>query len=244
MILKNRGDGSMKKNEKRPLITFTKPKDPIAEAYRTLRTNIHFSAMDNPYRAIMLTSAGPGEGKSTTLANLGVAMAQAGNKVLIVDCDLRKPVQHKVFELSNIKGITNVLVDHVSIDEAIQSSRVPDLSILTSGPIPPNPSELLGSERMKGLIEELKDQFDLVLFDTPPVVAVTDAAVLAAQLDGIILVLRSGVAKIDMAKQAKELLEKANGKIIGTVLYGVNFSGEDYHYYYYYGEKKDNKQYA
>lgn len=234
----------MSKNEKRPLITAQKPKSPIAEAYRTLRTNIHFSGLDNPYRTIMVTSAGPGEGKSTTMANLAVAMAQAGNRTLIVDCDLRKPVQHKIFELSNLKGVTNVLVDKIHADEIIQPTLVDNLFVLTSGPIPPNPSELLGSERMKNLISHLKTSFDMVLFDAPPALAVTDAAVLSGQIDGVILVLRSQVAKIDMAKQAKELIEKANGKFIGSVLYGVKFTGEDYHYYYYYGEKKGRKNNA
>lgn len=226
----------MKRDDERHLITFEKPKSPIAEAYRTLRTSLHFSGLDNPYKTIMITSAGPGEGKSTTLANLGVAMAQAGMRVLIIDCDLRKPVQHKIFELLNKKGLTNVLMEHIPVEEAIQATRVNNLYALTCGPIPPNPSELLGSGRMKELIQHLKDRYDKVLIDSPPAVAVTDAAVLSAQVDGVILALRAGVAKINMAKQAKEMIEKANGKIIGTVLYGVKYSGEDYHYYY--GEKK------
>ena len=231
----------MKNGDKRHLITFSSPKSPIAEAYRTLRTNIHFSGLDSPYRTIMVTSAGPDEGKSTTLANLAVAMAQAGSRVLLVDCDLRKPVQHKIFELLNQKGLTNVLVEQLKVNEAIQATRINNLSLLSSGPIPPNPSELLGSQRMNELVKFLADEFDIILFDSPPAVAVTDAALLSAQVDGVILVLRAGVARIEMAKQVKELIEKANGKIIGTVLYGINFSGEDYHYYYYYGEKKGRK---
>lgn len=234
----------MKKEEKRHLITAGNPKSPVAEAYRTLRTNIHFSGLDSPYRTIMVTSAGPGEGKSTTLANLGVAMAQAGMKVLIVDCDLRKPVQHKVFELPNLKGVTNILVEQLQLEDIIQPTRVESLFLLTSGPIPPNPSELLSSERMKSLVESLKNLFDIVLFDAPPAIAVTDAALLSSSVDGVILVLRSGTAKIDMAKQAKEQIEKANGKIIGSVLYGVSYSGDDYQYYNYYGEKKGRRKNA
>lgn len=234
----------MSKNDERHLITHSKPKSPIAEAYRTLRTNIHFSGLGSTYRTIMVTSAGPGEGKSTTLANLGVAMAQADSQVLIVDCDLRKPVQHKVFELTNLRGLTNVLVEKVPVDEAVQETEVANLAVLTSGPIPPNPSELLGSGQMEEFIRQVKEKYDTVLFDSPPVVAVTDAAVLSSHVDGVILVLRSRVAKIDMAKQAKELIEKANGRLIGSVLYGVKFSGEDYHYYYYYGEKKGQKKNA
>ena len=235
----------MKNNgERRYLITHDRPKSPVAEAYRTLRTNIYFSGLGNPYRTILVTSAGPGEGKSTTLANLGVAMAQAGNSVLIIDCDLRKPVQHKVFDLSNQKGLTNVLVEGLSVEKATQATKVDNLAVLTSGPIPPNPSELLGSERMEHIIQLMRNDFDTVLLDSPPVVAVTDAAVLSPLVDGVILVLRSGIAKTDMAKQAKEQIEKANGKIIGAILYGVSYSGEDYHYYYYYGEKKGRKVHA
>ncbi|WP_418790829.1 CpsD/CapB family tyrosine-protein kinase [Phosphitispora sp. TUW77] len=234
----------MKKDDKRHLITSTNPKSPIAEAFRTLRTNIHFSALDRPFKTIMITSAGPGEGKSTTLANLAVAMAQAGAKVLVIDCDLRKPVQHRVFEVSGLKGITNILVEQADIDITIQSAAVERLSVLPCGPIPPNPSELLGSNRMQDLLEHLKNKFDIILIDSPPVVAVTDAAILSAQVDGVILVLRAGVARIDMVKQTKEQIEKANGKIIGTVLYGTKVSEEDYHYYYYYGEKKGKRKNA
>jgi len=234
----------MKKNEERHLITSSKPKSPIAEAYRTLRTNIHFSGLDNPYKTIMVTSAGPGEGKSTTLANLGVAMAQAGKQVLLVDCDLRKPVQHKIFEVPNNKGVTNVLVEQLRPDDIIHPTMMENLFLLSSGPIPPNPSELLSSERMKNLVEGLKKQYDAVLFDAPPALAVTDAALLSSRVDGVILVLKSGAAKIDMAQQAKEQIEKANGKFIGSVLYGVSYSGEDYHYYYYYGEKKGRQKNA
>ena len=235
----------MKNNgERRYLITHDRPKSPVAEAYRTLRTNIYFSGLGNPYRTILVTSAGPGEGKSTTLANLGVAMAQADNSVLIIDCDLRKPVQHKIFDLSNQKGLTNVLVEGLSVEKATQATKVDNLAVLTSGPIPPNPSELLGSERMEHIIQLMRNDFDTVLLDSPPVVAVTDAAVLSPLVDGVILVLRSGIAKTDMAKQAKEQIEKANGKIIGAILYGVSYSGEDYHYYYYYGDKKGRKVHA
>lgn len=234
----------MKNREDRHLITFNKPKSPVAEAYRTLRTNIHFSCSGTPYRTIMVTSAGPGEGKSTTLANLGVAMAQAGSRVLIVDCDLRKPVQHQVFELSNQKGLTNVLVESLRVEDVIKDTKISNLSVLPSGPVPQNPSELLGSQKMGEFIEILKNLYDIVLFDSPPTVAVTDSALLSAQVDGVILVLRSGVAKIDMAKHAKEQIEKANGKLIGSVLYGVKFSGADYHYYSYYGEQKGQKKNA
>ncbi len=231
----------MKNAGERHLLTFSKPKSPIAEAYRTLRTNIHFAGLDSPYRTILVTSPGPEEGKSTALANLGAAIAQAGKKVLIIDCDLRKPVQHEFFELPNQKGLTNVLVEQLQAEDAVQATKVDNLAVLTSGPIPPNPSELLGSSRMEHLVDYLAGKFETILLDSPPAATVTDAAVLSAQADGVILVLRAGKAKIEMAKQAKEQIEKANGKIIGAVLYGVNYSGEDYHYYYYYGEKKGRR---
>ncbi|NPV27277.1 MAG: CpsD/CapB family tyrosine-protein kinase [Firmicutes bacterium] len=223
------------------MITHHNPKSPVAEAYRTLRTNITFSALDKPFRTLMVTSAGPEEGKSTTLANLAIAMAQAGSRILVVDCDLRKPLQHKIFSLSNRQGVTNLLVENLDAEQVIQSSVVPNLDVLTSGPIPPNPSELLGSKRMQSLLPRLVERYDCVLLDTPPAVAVTDAAVLAPHVDGVILVIRAGVAKIEMLKEAKSLLDNANARIIGTVLNGVKYDGDDYQYYYYYGERKKRK---
>ena len=219
------------------LITHLDPKSPVAEAFRVLRTNLHYVNLDKKIKTVMVTSAGPNEGKSTILANLAVAIAQTGQKVLIVDADLRKPTQHKIFSLNGVKGLTNLLVEEVDFAEVVQPCEVENLSIITSGPIPPNPSELLGSLRMDSFLSSVTE-YDLVLFDTPPVVAVTDAAVLSSKLDGVLLLIESKKVKIERAKAAKEQLLKANARILGVILNNVAYSGDDYQYYYYYGEKR------
>ena len=217
------------------LITFHTPKSPVAEAYRVLRTNIQFSGLDKPIKTLLVTSAGPSEGKSLTVSNLGVAFAQSGLKVVIIDCDMRKPKQHKYFEINNENGLSNILIGKLSLTDGLYDVGIEGLKLITTGPIPPNPSELLGSQRMKDFIEELSGMFDMVLVDTPPVVPVTDAALMAANMDGVLLVVASGQAKIEMTQKAKELLLNVNARIIGTVLNLVDVDGEDYYYYYYYG---------
>lgn len=226
----------------RKLIVHEDAKSPIAEAYRTLRTNIQFSKTDGELKIIMFTSSGPGEGKSTTIANTAVALAQSGKKVILMDCDLRKPVQHKIFGKKN-RGLTNILVEELPIDEFIQDTQIENLRVLTSGPIPPNPSELLGSRKMQELIDYLKTQVDYLIIDAPPVIAVTDACVLAAKVDGITLVVNSGSIRPEMAKKAKDLLLKANGHLLGVVLNRVEIDEEHAYYYYYYGsdDKKIGK---
>ncbi|WP_066633844.1 CpsD/CapB family tyrosine-protein kinase [Desulfolucanica intricata] len=217
------------------LITLHDPKSPAAEAYRILRTNIQFSSLDKPIKKLLVTSAGPHEGKSLTVSNLGIAFAQTGLRVLILDCDLRKPMQHKSFEVFNTKGLTNILLGEISIEDSLQDVGVDSLKLITTGPIPPNPSELLGSRRMKVFLDELSDLFDIVLVDTPPVVAVTDAALMAANVDGVLLVVASGATKIEMTQRAKELLLNVNARIIGTVLNMIEVESDSYYYYYYYG---------
>jgi capsular exopolysaccharide synthesis family protein len=223
--------------QKRQLIVHEDAKSPIAEAYRTMRTNIQFAKVDSDLRVIMFTSAGPGEGKSTTTANTAVAMAQSGKKVIIVDCDLRKPVQHKIFDKKN-RGVTNILVEERPVADLIQETGIDNLQVLTSGPIPPNPSELLGSAKMREIINCLKELADIVIIDAPPTVAVTDACVLASSVDGILLVLGAGEIKPEMAQKAKELLLKANGHILGVILNRVEIEEEHAYYYYYYGNEK------
>lgn len=227
--------------QQRKLIVHEDAKSPIAEAYRTLRTNIQFAKVDSDLCTIMLTSAGPGEGKSTTTANTAVALAQAGKQVILVDCDLRKPVQHKIFGKRN-RGVTNILVEELSPIDLIQDTDIDNLRILTSGPIPPNPSELLGSSRMQALIADLQGRADVIVIDAPPTVAVTDACVLASRVDGIILVLDSQVIRPEMAQKAKELLLKANGHILGVILNRVEIEEEHAYYYYYYGNEKKNSK--
>lgn len=220
------------------LIIAEKPKSPISEAYRTLRTNVQFTAVDGEVKKILITSAGPGEGKSATVANLAVSMAQAGKTVLIIDGDLRNPTQHKLFELSNAEGLSTALVQDRPIREFFRETEVPGLTLLSSGPIPPNPAELLNSKRMKRFLAEATEAFDTILIDTPPTIAVADASILAQIVDGVILVLASGEVNRDYAQRAKEQLEKVGAKILGAVLNKVEMkTREHYYYYYYHGER-------
>jgi len=224
---------------KRRLIVHEEAKSPIAEAYRTLRTNIQFSKTDGELKTIMFTSSGPGEGKSTTIANTAVALAQSGKSVILLDCDLRKPVQHKIFHKKN-RGLTNVLVEELPVQDFLQDTDIENLRILTSGPIPPNPSELLGSRKMQEILDYLKTQADYLIIDVPPVIAVTDACVLAAKVDGVTLIVNSGSIRPEMARKAKDLLIKANGHLLGVILNRVEIEEEHAYYYYYYGS--DNKK--
>lgn len=220
------------------LITNLGPKSPVSEAYRTLRTNLEFMSPDQPLKTIVFTSTGPGEGKSTTTANTAISMAQLGKKVLLIDCDLRKPVQHKNFELSNMTGMTNILIEHTGeIDQYIQQTGVQNLDLLPSGPIPPNPAEILGSRRMSELLQEVGSKYDVILLDTPPLIAVTDAAVLSVNADGVILVVSVGQAERDLVLKAKGLLDKVNARVLGVVLNRVQITkGHEYYYYYSKGE--------
>jgi capsular exopolysaccharide synthesis family protein len=222
---------------KRLILAYEQPKSPIAEAYRTLRTNILFSKADGTLQTLVITSAGPGEGKSTTISNLAVAFAQTGKRVIIVDSDLRKPTQHRIFGKQR-SGLTNILVENLKVHELVQETYIKNVWLLASGPIPPNPSELLSSPKYGEVISELKEDFDLVIIDAPPTLAVTDACIIAGQADGIILVLDSGTVKPEMAQKAKELLQKANGHLLGVILNRVQVEEEHAYYYYYYGDKK------
>jgi len=218
---------------KRRLLAHNSPKDPVAEQYRTIRTNIQFSGADQEIKSIVLTSTGPGEGKSTTASNLATVYAQQGLRVLLIDADLRKPTAHYTFRLENHVGLTNVLTKQSTLGQAVQGTEVPELFLLTSGPIPPNPAELLASNNMTELLKEMKEQFDMVIFDTPPVLAVADAQILANQVEGSILVVSSGKTDKEAAIKAKELLLKANAKVLGAVLNNRKMEeGSDYYYYY------------
>jgi len=221
---------------KRHLIAKKDPKSPITEQYRTIRTNIQYASVDQAIQSIIVTSSGPMEGKSTTTANLAVVFAQQGKKTLLIDADLRKPTGHYTFQLPNTVGLTSVLTKQVELMEAVQMTDVENLYILTSGPIPPNPAELLASVSMEYLLKEAYNSFDFILFDTPPVLAVTDAQVLANIVDGSILVTSSGTTDRDGAIKAKELLNNANAKLLGAVLNNKK-ADKNMHYYYYYAEK-------
>lgn len=215
-----------------PLITITDPRSPISEAFRTLRTNLEFSSLDNPLRTMVVTSAGPEEGKSTTLANLAVTIAQGGKKVILVDCDLRRPFQHQIFGVNNGAGLTTMVVDEGAMEEPpLQETEASNLWLLPSGPPPPNPSELLGSRRMEEIIETLIVRADMILFDAPPIIAVTDAAVLASKVDGVLLVIKAGSTKRDHIQRAKAQLGKVNARLVGTVLNDVPFETTLHRYY-------------
>lgn len=204
------------------LATVADPRSPMAEAYRSLRTNLSFANLDHKLHTILVTSAGPEEGKSTVLANLAVVEAQAGRQVIIVDADLRRPRQHELFGVANSEGLTTMLADENGLlQPPLQPTAVPGLQILTSGPQPPLPAEMLASERMGRAIAALAARADLVLFDAPPVVAVTDAAILAPQVDGVLLVINADRTRREHAQRAQQLLQQVNAHIIGSVLNNV-----------------------
>ncbi|AZB44669.1 polysaccharide biosynthesis tyrosine autokinase [Bacillus sp. FJAT-42376] len=226
---------ALKRKEKlqsRRLISLLKPKSTIAEEYRTIRTNIQFSSIEKDIRTAIVTSSGPEEGKSTTIANLAIVFAQQGKKVLLVDADLRRPTMHLTFSLDNRTGVTNVLTRQATLQQGVRHTEQENLDVLPSGPIPPNPSELLASKMMKTVLEEALTIYDLILFDTPPVLAVTDAQVLANLVDGAILVTDRGKTQIEHAKKAKEQLQNAQAKLLGVILNNKKRNKSKYEYYY------------
>lgn len=211
------------------------PKSASAEAYRTLRTNIQLADLDNPPKFIVVTSAIPLEGKSTTVLNLAVALAQKEGKVLLVDADLRKPTIHKVLHLDNSSGLADLVVNNSELAASVkQFKNIDNLWVLTSGPIPSNPSEVLGSSRMKTLVEQMREEYEYVILDTPPLISVSDSAILASQADGILMVIRPGKVKGEIGRHTKELLERIGTPVLGCVFNGVEASHRNYYYYYNY----------
>lgn len=205
-----------------------------AEAYRTLRTNISLSQVDRPIQSLLVTSCIPREGKSTTVANLGVTFAMAQKKVLIIDADLRRPILHRLFGIPNNQGLTHTLSDAVEFDQVLSPTKVPNLWVVTCGIIPPNPSELLGSQKMRGFIERAKQQFDLVLLDSPPISSLADASILGAIVDGVLFIVKVNMANRDLISKAKEQLQTVGANIIGVVLNDVDVKRDGYYRYYYY----------
>jgi non-specific protein-tyrosine kinase len=182
-----------------------------------LRTNLSFYSLDNPIRSLVVTSPALGEGKSTTVANLAVTMAQSGRRTILVDCDLRRPSLHTLFDLKNEPGLTSMVLNDDD-EPPLQQTEVDNLWLLASGPKPPNPADLLGTKKVDQVIEQLTDMAEIVLFDAPPVIAVTDSAILGGKVDGVLLVINAGKTRREHAERAKELLEKAKVRIIGTTL--------------------------
>ncbi|WP_171333890.1 CpsD/CapB family tyrosine-protein kinase [Enterococcus cecorum] len=215
------------------LITLLNPNSSISEQYRTVRTNLQFAvAGDQPLRSMAVVSSGPGEGKSTSSANLAVVFAQAGRRVLLVDADMRKATLHKTFGLSNEVGLSNLVSGQQSASSVIQPSGVDNLSLMTAGPTPPNPAELLNSHRMNVVIEELYQMFDLIVFDLPPVMTVADGLIMASKTDGTVVVIREGVTRKDSIIEAKNRLIQAKARILGVIYNGVEQMNESSYYYY------------
>jgi len=239
-------DGGDAKQIESRLITHFDPRSPVSEAYRTLRTNLQFSKIEGSIKAILVTSSGPKEGKSTSIANLAITLAQMGSKVVLIDTDLRRPVIHSIFGHKKEEGLTNYIMDQIPLDDTIKDTMVDNLKIITSGILPPNPSELLGSTKMEDLISKLKEKFDLILFDSPPVIAVTDAAVLSTKVDCVFLVVSAGHTNKDAIVRATTLLENVKARVLGAVLnnvdYDKNYGSTYYQYYhYYYGTQSKKK---
>jgi len=240
-------EGKASGSEIQPVVTkFSKSAS--AEAYRTLRTNIQLADLDNPPKSLVITSAVPLEGKSTTALNLAVALAQKESKVLLIDADLRKPVIHKLLHLDNSTGLVDLILNHSHLAASVkQSKNIDNLWVLTSGSIPSNPSELLGSSGMKALMEQVTKEYDHVVFDTPPLISVSDGAILGSQADGILMVVSPGKVKGEVGRRTKELLERIGTPVLGCVFNGVEPSHRNYYYYYNYyagseGEEKARKR--
>lgn len=212
------------------LVALRDPSAAAAEAYRTLRTNLLFSSLDRPLQALLTTSAAADEGKSTVAANLAITIAQSEQRVILVDCDLRRPSLHTLFGLPNEQGLTSLILAQNDTPPPLQETSVPGLQLLSSGPLPPRPADILGSRRMEAIIGQLRSLADMIIFDTPPVGAVTDAAVLAPRVDGVLLVLQAGKTRRERARQARQILEKVKAHIVGVVLNGAQ-AERGYGYY-------------
>jgi capsular exopolysaccharide synthesis family protein len=234
---------------KRRLITYEDPKSPISESYRSLRTNIIYATNDEPIKSIIVSSPQPGEGKSTSTANLAIAFAQLKKRTLLVDADLRKPVQHNVFDVPREPGLADYLLkNHEKIDPIIHSTKVDNLSILSAGGLPPNPSELLGSSRMSELVDHLEQKWDIILFDSPPIVAVTDSSMISSEIDALVMVVKAGQTDRSAVDRALDTISNVKAPLIGAILNGVNqetLSGKYSYYYsyynYYYNEHESGK---
>lgn len=224
-------------SEHQRLAVMVAPRSPVAEAFRTMRTNLDFASVDRSLHSLLITSALPGEGKSTMSANIAVIFAQGGKRVILLDGDMRRPSQHRFFELPNSQGLTTLLrSENVSIDAVAHQTAEPNLRVITTGPLPPNPAELLGSQRMRDLITRLTAECDLLVVDTPPLHAVTDAAVLAAELDGTLLVVHAGHTRRGAVEQAVEALARVGAPVLGVALNRLTSRSSSSYYYRYYGD--------
>jgi capsular exopolysaccharide synthesis family protein len=222
------------------LIVHTRPLSGIAEAARSVRTNLMFMNPDRPYRKLLVTSAAPSEGKTTVACSIAIALAQGGQRVCIVDCDLRRPRLHRIFGRRGETGVTNVLVGESTIDEVARPTDVDNLWSIPAGPIPPNPADMLHSERFRKFIQDLGDRFDRVIIDSPPVVVVTDSAILSTLVDGTVFVVRAFKTSKHLAAQGLRSLRDVDASLVGVVLNAVDLNRHEYSYYYhYYYYKRD-----
>lgn len=221
-------------NVARKLVTSANTKSIVSEQFRTLRTNINFSMPDKELKTFLITSSTPGEGKSTVAANTAVVFAQEGKRVLLVDSDMRKPTVHYTFHLTNTLGLSNLLTRQATVAEVVKASEIENLHIITCGPIPPNPAELLSSQTMNKVMEEMKEGYDIIIFDAPPVLSVTDAQILSNKCEGTILILSAGETEKEGILRAKEALVSSKANIIGVVMNNFQLH-KDHYYYQYYG---------
>ena len=218
------------------IISYNNPKSVISEQYRTIRTNIEYSNVDQNTKTILVTSSDKNEGKTTTVSNLAVSFANLNKKVLLIDCDLRNASIHKMFRLNNIYGLTDILAKDKAVDKCIQKTELENLYVLTAGAIPPNPAEILSSEKMKNLIEDLKNIYDYIFIDTPPIGLVTDAGVLSSFIDGVVLVVKSESIEKKYLEETKKKLDAVDARILGAILNSYKSEQKDYDYYSYYGK--------
>lgn len=220
-------------DNRRGLVFGKNPNSAISEQFRTIRTNIRFSMVDRALKSVVVTSAGPNAGKTLIATNLAASFADEGRKVLLVDTDLRKPTIHKTFQENNTSGLTSLLTNkNLNIDDTVSTINSHDLYIMTSGPIPPNPSEMLGSNRMTEIMKEAGHEFDLVIYDTPPILAVTDAQIMASKVDGTVFVVPKDEVNKDQVTKSAELLKNVKANVLGFVFNKVEKSKDNYYYYY------------
>lgn len=229
---------------KKRIISIDNPKSPIAEAYRGIRTSIEFSNIDKDLKVICITSSQQNEGKSTVISNLAVSFANIDKRVLLMEGDLRNPSVHRMFNLSNIYGITEVLFGHKTFLECINTTSINNLHVLTCGAIPINPSEVLSSKTMREFLEQLKEAYDYIFIDAPPIGIVTDAGIISTYSDGVVFVVGANETDVNIAKISKERLEKVNANILGVVLNKFDVSkNSGYEYYNYYYQEQSEKNY-
>lgn len=218
------------------IISYNDPKSVISEQYRAIRTNIEYSNVDQNTKTILVTSSDKNEGKTTTVSNLAVSFANLNKKVLLIDCDLRNASIHKMFRLNNIYGLTDILAKDRAVDKCIQKTELENLYVLTAGSTPPNPAEILSSEKMKNLIEDLKNIYDYIFIDTPPIGLVTDAGALSSFIDGVVLVVKSESVEKKYLEETKKKLDAVDARILGAILNSYKSEQKDYNYYSYYGK--------